>query len=1110
MLRPISERPGSSSSRNRTSGSSSDIIVPPNIDPEKRSINLGALTESLPDILNNILNLYSRAWTFTDEKVPPISYSHSAIRFTKLLAIIRKDNGFLTEAALGSIVLNRKFSASQEHKGIRSTHSTMELCNMLMRAYPLPLTDDILTADDRVTILSSIASVLAELGYSRKKALILKEIMTCVLPKLVEARKTGAAEMGVHPAASLASLSASLESTRSGSFNFASAESEQTISRFLDYVCETFHIDVQYSHSPNLDTKSALTVRNDHASIRKAMYQAATKQVGSLELKTDVLRTCINICEALPSLAGALQYSADLLRTTGSGIAPSPESSNGSPSLQIEEQIRLANNISRTVDAAQHIGVQHSEARYWDEFLVRGVELLDPAPTQVLTVHRKSELKTVKTNEARNKKNPFIYNPFLKQTSEPAGLPVLVAHEERTFRVTLQNLYDIDLYIETIQLLADDQNVLTLPSAANIGPYRTQSLLLSLCPKEVGPLAIIGCYIKVRGCKPRAFAIFDQPWEFKADAKGQKIQSMSSLSMGSEVLQESRTKDAWGSEDWPQARIISLEVIGSQPTAQIVSISLPQSTLMLLEGEKQKFTIAIRNSSPQTSADFMLLSFSDSSTALIQTALANKNLSQADMYELQVGPAGQPSFQWVRDRNSACDEEAKFQLRPKDSSTLDIEVFAKPDLTFGAIHVNFGHIGTPQADINDYFYTRQISIPIAITVNKSLELVASDIISVPVNSHTRLVHPDIDPLPEDDEITATSIEQQGLKIERAVESGLHVKPVLPYVLLLLDLHNSWSHSLLLHLSIKNLQSIPQAMASEATAVKMNGNNAKASYIIGSGVTVRIPLPFPKVYLPYSQTGAPIPVLDPTLTRQFIFTSTNKDPTEEMSLRRRFWYREEVLKHLDAFWEEEGTGRKGSVDMRALRFTDQMVMTLQLPDVEIRTTIALASPSPSPSDYPYILQSDNMQDLEAAVKVTQFGTEAYTVPLMTFLTLRTSLHNRSSDPIRGIFRLQPSLDGQTQGSALDLGKKLLVNGLLQQRTPLLKPGATTEIETGFTVLHRGTYAFNSCMEEISNCSAAASERVDASKPKTNSGEVEFRHGSERRSWHNSDACIIIAK
>ena len=241
---PGFERPGSSSSKTsktKQSDSLPEIGGRKSVDPENRAASLQSLVNLLPDLTNNILNLYSRAWTFTDDKLPPLAFSQSAIRFAKLLSIVHLSAGRLDDNILRHIVLNTKLSKT-ELEGLDATNISTkpELAALAFRAYPSPLPDSSLPIADHTTILAGIASVLAELGYHRKKAIILKELMSTLLPALVQARKDGAAEMGVHPAASLASLNASVRAAPLQNSSKDSSDSEQGMRHFLSLVCQSY------------------------------------------------------------------------------------------------------------------------------------------------------------------------------------------------------------------------------------------------------------------------------------------------------------------------------------------------------------------------------------------------------------------------------------------------------------------------------------------------------------------------------------------------------------------------------------------------------------------------------------------------------------------------------------------------------------------------------------------------------------------------------------------------------------------------------------------------------------------------------------------------------
>ena len=945
--------------------------------------------------------------------------------------------------------------------------SASELSSLLLRSYP-PSTDDSIPLSERTYILAAIASVLSELGYHRKKAVIMKELLFGLVPALVQARKDGAAEMGVHPAASLASLNVASGNSLSAEKSALSGDdSEQAMRQFLRLVCKSFGLvpfDGEHHESRTDDAREIdNTAQKTVDSQLRALYQASMQHNGSLDLKIDILRTCISICEALPSLSGALQFSADLLKTAGSGIAPGPEEINSSPALPIDEQTRLVNNISRTLGAAQHLGLQHPEADYWDEFLVRGVEHVEGSSSKVLIPHAKSELEIVETIAAKKEKNPFIYNPFLKaKVSALATEPVLVANEEAIFRVTLQNLYDFDLYVERIQLEADDGLFKSNSQYLMIGPYRTQTILLGGIPQTTGALNITGCVATIRGCRERSFANFQEPWSFKVDVKGRNLQSTIA------AIEDSRDKasesvSAKGYEG-PKASPLTLKVIDNQPSLQLIQSSLSQSAIMLLEGETRTFTITIRNNSTSTVADLVLLSFNDSTASRVQSMLSSKELSEVELYELELSTSRKQSFKWLRND----DHGESFKINPKKETRLEIEVFGKPGLSHGSIQVDYGYLGGPRTAIVDKFYTRQLKIPLGITVNASVDLVRTDITPFTTyHGHSQRSGPVSDAKESILDHTTTS---------RITKFSHQPHLQNPLFLLLLDFRNSWPTTLTLSLTL----------AHETT-----------HHSIPPGSTIRIPLPHPKIYLSPTHAHAPIPNLNPATARQFVVSSaTKRSPEAELALREAFWYREELLKQLSATWAEESTRRHGVVEMRALRLTGRMVSLLRLGDIEI--TMAVINESSTP---------DEPVDDEAAAVVKQTGLQTFAVPTVTFLNLRTTLRNRSDGPIRPLLRLQPTLAGQPHNVALDLGKKLLVNGVLQRAGPVLEPGAEMDVDTGFVVLSAGVYEWNACVEEVK---VAGRVEGEGKRARAKTGDLDVLGKVGRRVWYAEGACVIAAE
>lgn len=957
---------------------------------------------------------------------------------------------------------------------------------MLFRAYPRPPSDSSIHIADHTTILAGIASVLGELGYHRKKALVLRELMIGLLPALVQARKEGAAEMGVHPAASLATLNATVKAIPKDSATSGRDDAEHGMRNFLSLVCQAYGIVPNGPADINLDETSPIqseglsmaSTNLDHTyftqrSALKILQHASARSSGSQDLRLDVLRSCINVCEALPDLGGALQYSAELLRLGGSGIAPDSDSSNGSPDIAIDEQVRLANNISRTLSAARQLGLQHQGPEYWDDFLIRGAEVVDTNVSRSVHLHKKSELEVVEAIDAKKEKNPFIYNPFLKPTTAVATEFLLVAQEEALFQVTLQNLFDFDVVVERILLVSDGVPFLCKAQSAMVGPYRTQTLLLSGIPQSSGTLTIYGCAVKIRGCRERNFPIFTKPWSLKSDVKGRHVGIRTNKDFPPTASAVGKEKSRFMPEG-PTTSVLALTVLGTQPNVVIKSSSLSQSAIMLVEGETKSFTMTLRNASRTACVDLLLLSFEDSTSSQRRSLLSNKELSAAEIYELEISSAYKQPVRWLRNI-----DDKDVRIEPGGDISLEIELLGKFDLSHCIIQIDYGHLGVPKDEIKDQFYTRQLSIPLTVTINKGIEVLHSDIIALAkeitlAKQQQYHQHP-TDP---NDSVTPSS------KLNLFSTSTSNC-------LLLLDLHNAWSKLLSVTFEISDPSSTSQPTIHTQT--------------LQPGATERLPLPLPRIYIP--NPHAPIPSLNPATKRQFIVSSTaTTSPAAERTTRETFWYREALFERLKATWKEDSTtGRTGTIELRKLQLTPRMLSSLRLPDLDITMSVTTAEPPPppSPSSTP-----------NPAITVKQTAASTYTVPTTTFLTLTSHLHNRSPTPIHPFLRLQPALAHQPQAIALDLSKKDLVNGLLQRALPFLGPGERMSVETGFLVLCRGVYEWRVSVEEIVVARGGGNGDGDGRKGggrgRAGTGEMEGLGEVGRRMWIAEEGCVVVAR
>ncbi|KAL8764549.1 MAG: hypothetical protein Q9194_006990 [Teloschistes cf. exilis] len=925
---------------------------------------LQTLSTLLPELATFIQNLYSRAWIFSEDKLPQLSFSETGLRFSRLFMVMLASDGKLTDLSLNQMMSGQRAQNTKARpQDTIGTPTRDEIATFLLRCYPNTDTDQSMTVADRTAILAGIAAILAELGYQRKQAFVLKELLEGLIPALVEARKKGAADMGVHPAASLASLDVALIGARSQSLQLPFGEEETGLQDFMTIICRSYGVHINTDPQASTEDQKVVSegFEKPEGTSQHVVHIASSKLTGPPDLKIDILRLCIKVCEALPDLEGVLRFSAELLRTSGSGIAPGPEDNNGSPSLSIEDQLRLWGNIHRTVGVARQLVLEDLAAEYWDGFLLRRIDAF-PFSSDSPIPHAKDELEAVAKSAADTNVGPFLYNPFGQSNRATTAKPLIVAGEEAVFRVTLQNLYDFDLEIESIWLKTDNDSCKVATQDVVVGPYRTQSFYLTAVPSENGSLTISGCYAKIRGCHERFFPLFDAPWSLKPSIKSLQVHQ-------AERDQKSTDRKDRKNNREPVPSSVAVDVIAALPEISLKTMSLSQSATMLLEGETKMFSITLHNASSDVPADLVLLTFEDSAAVQLQAAMGSKELPAIDLHELQLA-ATKNSLKWCPPQNNP-----EVVVGPGKEITLDIQVTGKPGLSDATIHVSYGHLGVSRSKIKDRFYTRKLSIPLAITVNASIDVFRADILpfstSFAWQNQQRQLSGTLPPSAKKESPPITSrrpssmySRSKSLKLNASNDNrfqsllsriGLTANDR-SHCLLCLDCRNSWPNPLSISIQVRSspfstvdLPKTPLSLTSSSLTtsnVSNDSSTTKTAYTVHEslqpGHTKRILVLLPRIRLPASHCHAPVPSPDPSKrNQQFILSAGPKKTYEaEIGEREGYWYREALLGLLHATWTEESTGRKGIINLRSIRLAERMIDTLKLPEIESRLNLLL--------------------------------------------------------------------------------------------------------------------------------------------------------------------------
>ncbi|THY88345.1 hypercellular protein-like protein HypA [Aureobasidium pullulans] len=1017
----------------------------------------------LPDLVPMIISIYERTNTLAGEPMSPVAYSETVLRMSKLLAFLQNAGGELDSNVLQKIASTSSRSLYQPkvNAGFSGGISKHAIADMALRAYPPPSAGVPLA--DTIAIQSGIVSILSMLGLERKKAVIVKEMITLLVPALVQARKVGAAEMGIHPAASLSAAFGP------GIPSAATNDEQVGLGNLLRDLHATYgardrnHLDLTKGAS-DAGQENAVDVLIN-ATIALTTQSAGTKSFGSINLKIDILRACIDFCEALPDLPGVVHFSALLLRVVGPQGTMTAHEQNRRVTLVTEEQLRLISNMSRTINAANKIGLPDVRALYWDDFLVRDVQWIDDTNNEKLRERHKSDLLFDSGNKPG--KSPFLYNPFVKETHKTED-KIVVVGEPAELVITLQNPYGFEVRIDRLSLVTDGPAIEVDDHPITLGPARLQDVVVTARAKDEGQIKILGCSVHVYGCKDQVFPIYQSPWKPDFPSKVKEL-GLSARDPASATRARS-SKGRSSNPVLPQPTTVSAVAIQAQPHVVLDKLNLSESALMVLEGQKKTFQITLRNTSAHIAVDFLHISFDDSLTSSIHTALAAKELTKPDMYGLELELSNNPTFSWIRSGGGQ-----NMTIPPGEKATFEITVLGKPGLAAAKVMFDYAHLSKPFAEVEGRAFTRQVAVPIDITVNASIQLHRIDFSNFPADyAWTNRGLQEQGQRPKTPRSPSHPVEKGSDRFRTLLDRvGLESSNE-EHCLLLLDLRNSWPNPLTVSVQVRS------------SSADESWNRAYTVHeVVHPGHIARLVLLLPRLHIanPY----APIPILSQQNQRQFVVSADGPVSADlERATREQFWFREEVLKYLRGTWEEKGSDRCGNIDLRGLRMSPKMIDTIRLQDIDIRMTIV-----PTESE-----------------EVQQTGRSKFVVTAESLLTLQTTIHNRSNGTIQALLRLQPTLADQSNSeTSLDISRRLLISGTLQQCTPILSPNSSVTLELGICPLVSGEFDISALVEEVTLPTFEVKEIGEVETEDFEAGKEGLAR-KERRVWRGEEGCRIV--
>ncbi|KAI5803997.1 TRAPP II complex [Peziza echinospora] len=1007
------------------------------------------LVELIPELGNTVLNLYIRSSNFQGEAIPPICFSEVVLRISKFMTSVFLANG-INKYSLNNMVIGESISIRPaSEKRAPNIPTRGDISALAMRAYPEPIEG--FTVLDASNILGGIANIHGAIGFQRKKGMITRELVRILIPGLIQARVVGAAGAGVHPAAGLKATSGAVAQNVGGSagvLDIREDEVEVGLMSVLEDMCSSYGIVRKPGKSAKTESPPKQLTPGE-----EVVADNELRAFGWTALKIHVLRNCMSLCEALPDFNGVLQFTSQLLKM-------------GAGDLSREEQIKLSTNISRTLSAAAKLGLNGIETSYWDAFLLRDIELVESALWKSPSPHGKHELQGADFGDAEAPiivdKNPFIYNPFSRKRETATAEPVLVQGELAEFRITLQNPFEFDVEVESIVLDVKGVEFKTEKHGVVLSPFRTQQLSIFGKPTVAGSMTVLGCRIKVFGCAERSFPIFTEGIDYgKLDikVKAMGLQALEPKSTEKQITSKRASSKAATSWPLPTPKTIPITVIETQPLVLAHSSSLPQSALMVLEGERKVFSVVFQNLT-SVPVDIIFFSFQDSTTTQLQAALASKDMQPSEIYEYEILLLKKRALVWKNQNEKKqitasaatnTDEEDKSVAKksssaatqfipPNSTASFDIEVLGKPGLTNASIQIDYGHLGVHRDQVAGKFYTRQVVFPVTVTVNASIELLRVDFIPFGTSVHFGKS--------ADSALGETPHDKYR---DLFLRPGVRDHPS-EYCLMTLDLRNAWPEPLKVTLQVRE----PPTASTNNDDASSWADSYETSDTLQAGHQSRFVLLIKRVHL--LNPTAKIPSVSGT-QRQFVVSTSKPTVDQERLSREAFWFREEILKCIRGSWEEVGTSRKGEVELRSFRLSPRMVEAVRVDDVGINMEIISASPSDGSEDSTATTTTPPPKTLLKTAPST------YILQTDTFYKLRTTVTNRTTRTILPLLRLSPSLKNSQMSVALDLSRRFAFDGFLQQAIRRIEPGGATTVELPFTVLCRGEFEVTAGVEEI---------------------------------------------
>lgn len=511
---------------------------------------------------------------------------------------------------------------------------------------------------------------------------------------------------------------------------------------------------------------------------------------------------------------------------------------------------------------------------YWDPFLLRDVKftrLESDISGGELPVE--SEVNALENNAKINPTHPEeVFNPFrhllatdkATAATNPTTQNVFLVGDRVMFSCMVQNPFKFEISITGVQFNSEitrfcelGKNDVNLKRPYYVGP---ESIRITNLPLELKKathhkwLDINSVKLSVMGLPTKEFSI-----------------ALSENHLPKETLENDRFN----------AGKAQIKILPEQPELQLLGAeNMTDNSWMMLHGTKRKFIITLRNKSLKCPIEHLqFLHFSNIEQSVKPDYW--KKMQPDDLCEFE------SQLEWMK---SSC---IKFinppqRMEPNETCSFDMEV----DATATPFHfngfdlvINYGMNAKDKSRV----YLKRLQSSYHVTLKRSIEISNVDIVSLNQDFTSEAAHVDW--------------VHYLLQKQQTVD---HFN-ISRYLLLLLDVRNSWINSIKIKIRYEDFES--------------------QEYTIESFHTTRIVIPISKLdYKNYNFKKKPIPRV--WKGRQYIQSGLNEE--QEVDMRERFWCRDHILSHLTCHWSlTTDNSTRGNVNFSQFfeKFDSKMVSSL---------------------------------------------------------------------------------------------------------------------------------------------------------------------------------------